>query len=150
MVDETPQRVAVVLSGKKDAFDLFAISELDFSTCRKRNQQRHQVTRDLLLGSQQMFLEVPNASELDATLGHTRCVDGQSQFVVLVQESQSDDGSSFDAFAVAVASAKGADWIKTLQRETRRINSAVTYGTSFDAFVFFKCCLLYTSDAADE
>ena len=66
MVDETPQRIAVVLLGKKDAFDLVAVSELNFSTCRERYQQRHQVTRDLLLRSQQMFLGVPTVSELDA------------------------------------------------------------------------------------
>ena len=78
MVDETPQRIAVVLRGKKDAFDLVAVSELNFSTCRERYQQRHQVTSDLLIRSQQLFLVVPNVSELDAILGHTRCVDGRS------------------------------------------------------------------------
>ena len=66
MVDETPQRIAVVLRGTKDAFDLVAVSELNFSTCRERDQQRHQVPRDLLIRSQQMFLVVPNAGELDA------------------------------------------------------------------------------------
>lgn len=115
-MNEAPQRIAIVLSGKKDAFDLVAVSELNFSAGRKRDQQRQNVASNMLVRFQQVYFVVPDVGELEAIRSDAGCVYRRSQVVVDVQGSQSSDaGGSFDAFAVAVASAIVADRVETLQ-----------------------------------
>ena len=93
----------------------------------------------LFLRGHQVLFEVTNVRERDSVFGLAAAVNLPARLVVFMQESQSGVGGSFDAFAFAVASAKGADWIKTFQRETWRINPSVTNGTCFGRLMFCKC-----------
>ena len=114
-MNQSAQRVIFGFVTVQNCFHFLPVRELDFSPGGEGDQQGHEISSHLFLRLHQVLFEVTNVSERESVPGLAAAVNLLAGFVVFMQEPQSDVGRTFDAFADAVASTKGADGIKTFQ-----------------------------------
>ena len=79
-----------------------------------------------------MLFEITNVVERKTVFGLSSAVNRLAKIVIFMEEPQTDGGSAFGAFAKPVTLPVTTDGIKTLQRESRWINLAVTNIAGFD------------------